>query len=281
MIDVLVSGASGFIGQPLVEKFRNQGLSVCALDRKMGDVCDPLTWSKLPETKSVVHLAGQTYVPDSWKDIRSFINSNVMGTQNALDYALKYDAQFVFISAYLYGKPEKIPISETHRIAPNNPYALSKHLAEQVCEFYSKFKNMNIKVLRLFNVYGPRQREDFLIPTILKQIKTKKEVRVLDLAPKRDFIYLEDVLNSISSALFPITGFHKFNIGSGVSYSVQEVISIAQEIAHTNLPVLSEFKERKEEISNVVADISKAKEVLGWEPIWSFRNGLAEILKVL
>lgn len=120
-----------------------------------------------------------------------------------------------------------------------------------------------------------------MIPTILKQVKTKKEVRVLDLAPKRDFIYLEDVLNSISSALFPIAGFHTFNIGSGVSYSVQEVISIAQEIAHTNLPVLSEFKERKEEISNVVADISKAKEVLGWEPIWSFRNGLAEILKVL
>ncbi|EKR34268.1 NAD-dependent epimerase/dehydratase family protein [Leptospira interrogans] len=281
MIDVLVSGASGFIGKPLVEKFRNQSLSVCALDRRMGDVSDPLTWSELPETKSVVHLAGQTYVPDSWKDSRSFINSNVMGTQNALDYALKYDAQFVFISAYLYGKPEKIPISETHRIAPNNPYALSKYLAEQVCEFYSKFKNMNIKVLRLFNVYGSGQREDFLIPTILKQVKTKKEVRVLDLAPKRDFIYLEDVLNSISSALFPIAGFHTFNIGSGVSYSVQEVISIAQEIAHTNLPVLSEFKERKEEISNVVADISKAKEVLGWEPIWSFRNGLAEILKVL
>ncbi|RHX91209.1 NAD(P)-dependent oxidoreductase [Leptospira yasudae] len=281
MIDVLISGSSGFIGKPLVEKFRNQGLSVFGLDRKEGDVADPLTWSKLPEAKSVIHLAGQTYVPDSWKDSRSFLNSNVMGTQNALDYASKCNAQFVFISAYLYGRPETLPISETHPVTPNNPYALSKHLAEQLCEFYSKFKKTDIKVLRLFNVYGPGQREDFLIPTILKQIKIKKEIHVLDLFPKRDFVYLEDVLNSISSALSPMGGFHTFNIGSGISYSVEEVISIAQEIACTNLPVVSAAKERKEEISNVVADISKAKAMLGWEPVWSFRNGLAEILKAL
>ncbi|EKP12170.1 NAD-dependent epimerase/dehydratase family protein [Leptospira borgpetersenii] len=281
MIDVLVSGASGFIGQPLVQRLRNIGLSVFELDRKIGSVIDPLTWSDLPEAKAIVHLAGRTYVPDSWKDSYSFINTNVIGTQNALDYAHKYNAQFVFISAYLYGRPEELPISESHRISPNNPYALSKYLAEQLCGFYSAFKNVDIRILRLFNVYGLGQREDFLIPSILKQIKTKKEIHVLDLYPKRDFIFLEDIINSIISALSFRKGLHTFNIGSGISYSVEEVISMAQEVAGTNLPVISARSERKEEISDVVANITKAKRELGWNPKWSFRMGLFEIWKSL
>lgn len=92
---------------------------------------------------------------------------------------------------------------------------------------------------------------------------------------------MEDIINSIISALSFRKGLHTFNIGSGISYSVEEVISMAQEVAGTNLPVISARSERKEEISDVVANITKAKRELGWNPKWSFRMGLFEIWKSL
>ncbi|MBW0434144.1 NAD(P)-dependent oxidoreductase [Leptospira yasudae] len=278
MIDVLVSGSSGFIGKALVKKLRDQGLDVFELNRTFGEVELPNTWSKLPKVQALVHLANRTFVPDSWKDTYSFINTNVLGTQNALDFALKNEAKFIYISAYLYGKPSVLPISESHPILPNNPYALSKSLAEQLCEFYSKFKGMNVSILRLFNVYGPGQKENFLIPSIIEQVKKKTNVAVLDLKPKRDYVYLDDVLDSIQLSLSSKDGLNIYNIGSGISYSVGEVITIIQEIAGTNLPVLSGFQERKEEILDVVADITKAKRDLNWSPKWSFQSGIEQIL---
>ncbi|TGM56522.1 NAD-dependent epimerase/dehydratase family protein [Leptospira adleri] len=280
MIDVLVTGASGFIGKALVEKLKNEKLQYFELDRRSGDIADPKTWIDLPKAKTVVHLAGNTFVPESWKNTYSFVNSNVMGTQNALDYAKSQEAQFVFISAYLYGKVNKLPISETDPVSPNNPYALSKFLAEQLCKFYADYKDMDVRILRLFNVFGPGQKDNFLIPSIINQVLEKKEIRVLDLKPKRDYVFLQDVVDAIVSAFKPLGGFHIFNIGSGQSYSVEEVIRIIQKAANISLPVISNFVERKEEISDVIADISKAKHLLDWYPKYTFESGVAEVLKV-
>ncbi|MBM9577289.1 NAD(P)-dependent oxidoreductase [Leptospira sp. 201903070] len=278
MIDVLLTGASGFIGKALVQNLQNRNLQYFALDRKAGDIANPETWINLPKARTVVHLAGNTFVPESWKNTYLFINSNVMGTQNALDYAESQQAQFVFISAYLYGRVNKLPISELDSVSPNNPYALSKYLAEQLCKFYAEYKNLNVRVLRLFNVYGPGQKEYFLIPSIIKQILEKNEIRVLDLKPKRDYVFLRDVVDAIVSACEPLDGFQIFNIGSGRSYSVEEVIGIIQKIANTSLPIVSNLVERKEEISDVIADISKARNLLGWEPKYTFDSGINEIL---
>jgi|JI10StandDraft_1071094.scaffolds.fasta_scaffold73257_4 GDP-4-dehydro-6-deoxy-D-mannose reductase len=279
MVNVLITGSNGFIGNSLKASLEKQKISYFALNRTQGDIADTNTWKNLPQAEYVVHLAGQSYVPDSWTKASEFYQSNIVGTNNALEYAKRIGSRLIYISAYLYGKPISLPISEGHTIHPNNPYALSKHLAEQVCKFRAEFADQKITILRLFNVFGPNQRKEFLIPSIIYQIKQNKEIRVLDFNPKRDYIFIQDVISAIEKSMKPMGNLEIFNIGSGISYSVKEVIDYLQLIAGTSLPIYSELKIRKEEISDVIADISNAKKYLNWQPEWNFFQGLQETFR--
>lgn len=278
MTDVVITGASGFIGHALHRRLLSDGLAVHAHQRADGDVALQATWDAMPPAKIVVHLAGRSYVPDSWNDGPGFLRSNVIGTEQAMDYCRKHGARMVFISAYVYGIPESLPIAESHAVHPNNPYALTKHLAEQVCQFYGDVHRIPVTILRLFNVFGPGQRDSFLIPSILAQIRSGKEIRVLDLKPRRDYIYIADVLEAICQAMRLQSGMLVLNIGSGRSLAVREVIEQIQRVAGKDLPVISSGQERPQEIPDVRADISLARRTLGWEPRWSFRQGIAELL---
>lgn len=280
MIDVIVTGASGFIGRALCQRLRANGVSLLALGRGDGDVADVGTWESLPAAKVVIHLAGRSYVPDSWKDSAAFLHSNVLGTENALAYCRRHGSRMVYISAYIYGIPETLPIAESHPVKPNNPYALSKYLAEQLCGFAGTYQQLPVTVLRLFNVFGPGQRDEFLIPAIVAQVKAGKEVRVLDLKPRRDYVYLADVLDAIMRATSLADGFRILNIGSGTSLSVQEVVDQIQAAAGTALPVISSVQERPQEIPDVRADIALAQRMLGWEPRWSFLQGMQQLLSL-
>ncbi|MDE3059514.1 MAG: NAD-dependent epimerase/dehydratase family protein [Pseudomonadota bacterium] len=278
MTDVIVTGASGFIGRALVRRLERDGLDVLALRRDAGDIADAATWRDLPKTKTVMHLAGRSYVPDSWKEPYDFLRANVIGTGQALSYCQRHGAKLILASAYVYGVPERLPLSENHPMHPNNPYALSKRMAEELCEFACRFQGVAAAVLRLFNVYGPGQRPEFLIPTILSQLCTGRDIRVMDLTPRRDYVYVEDVADAFVQAAKLPPGCHVFNIGSGRSHSVQEIIDTLQRVAGTALPVVSENAVRPQEIPDVVADISRAKEILGWSPRRSLEQGLKELL---
>lgn len=280
MIDAIVTGASGFIGRALCRRLLADGVSLLGLDRGDGDVVDTRTWDALPPAKVVIHLAGRSYVPDSWTDSAGFLQSNVLGTENALAYCRCHGARMVYISAYVYGIPESLPIAESHPVKPNNPYALSKYLAEQLCSFAGTYQEVTVTVLRLFNVFGPGQRAEFLIPAIVKQILAGKEIRVLDLNPRRDYVYLDDVVDAITKAADIPKGFHILNVGSGVSLSVGEVIGQIQAAAGTNLPMTSSARERLQEIPDVLADITQAQQILGWEPRWSFQQGVQQLFGV-
>lgn len=280
MIDIIVTGATGFIGRALCRKLRTGGLSVLGLGSRDGDVAVSITWEELPPAKVVIHLAGRSYVPDSWTDSAGFLQSNVLGTERALAYCRQHGARMVYISAYVYGIPESLPIAECHPVKPNNPYALSRYLAEQLCSFASTYQKVPVMVLRLFNVFGPGQRAEFLIPAIVKQVLAGKEIRVLDLNPRRDYVSLDDVVDAIIRAANTSKGFHILNIGSGVSLSVREVIEQIQFVAGTNLPVISAAQERPQEIPDVRADITQARQILGWEPRWSFLRGVQQLLGV-
>lgn len=280
MIDAIVTGASGFIGAALCQRLRAGNVSVHALGRGDGDVADPRIWEALPPAKTVIHLAGRSYVPESWKDSPAFLQSNVVGTENALSYCRRHGSRMVFISAYVYGIPKSLPIAEGHPVVPNNPYALSKHLAEQLCTFAGTYQQLPVTVLRLFNVFGPGQRAEFLIPAIVAQIKAGEDICVLDLKPRRDYVYLDDVLDAIIHATTLPDGCRILNIGSGVSLSVQDVVDQIQAIAETKLPVISSAQERLQEIPDVRADIALARQVLGWEPRWSFSQGVQKLLSV-
>lgn len=278
MFDVLLTGAEGFIGRPLQKRLRSEGVEVCPLSRKNGDIADSGYWSTLPKAKAIVHLAASSYVPDSWKMVPAFLEKNVIGTQHALEWCKRNNAHMVLASAYVYGIPTQLPIAESDNPLPNNPYALSKYLAEQCAMFAAKFSEVDVTILRLFNVFGLGQREEFLIPTLLKQL-SGSEIKVMDLAPRRDYIYLEDVVDAFMLALKNPSGFQCLNIGSGVSHSIAEVVETIQLIAGTELPVRSTMQSRFQEIPDVRANISKAKEVLGWEPVYDLASGIREMLR--
>ena len=195
----------------------------------------------------------------------------------ALNYCKKHNSRLIFVSSYLYGKPKKIPIDENLPAKPTNPYTLSKKISEDVCRFYSKNYGVNVSILRPFNVYGANQKEHFLIPSIIKQIDLAKEINVKDLKPKRDFVYIKDLVDAIIKTIDLEKKFVIFNIASGTSYSVLEVINTIQKIKKKNLKIKSSEEIRSDEIMDTKANIKKAKKLLKWTPVWSFEKGIRDI----
>lgn len=278
MFDVVVTGAGGFIGQALSRRLRADGCEVLAVTRVEGDVADATFWAKLPQARALVHLAGRTYVPDSWKYPSQFFAANIIGTQNGLDWCRRHGARMVLASAYVYGIPVRLPIREADAVNPNNPYAFSKRVAEQCCEFAARHFGVDATVLRIFNVFGRGQRDEFLIPTLINQLSAK-EIRVMDLVPRRDYIYLSDVVDAFVRALNAPKGVNILNIGSGRSHSVADIIATLQEVAGTSLPVVSAEEFRNQEIFDVRADVGLAAQVLGWVPSFDLATGLHHMLK--
>lgn len=277
MTSILVTGASGFIGRHLVPQLRGAGHVVVAADRAHGDVADESTWTAFPAAQTVIHLAGESFVPDSWTRPETFLRSNFLGTTVALGYCRKHQAHLISLSSYMYGDPERLPIPENAPLVAKNPYALSKKLAEDASRFYAEAFGVDVTLLRLFNVYGPGQGGKFLIPYILQQVKGGVSIRVKDLEPKRDYVYVLDVVQAILRAVAEKRRFGVFNIGSGVSYSVAEVIQAIQSVWQTALPVHCDAERRAEEIMDTVADISAAQRELGWRPRFTLHKGMHDL----
>lgn len=275
MIDVLVTGAGGFVGRTLIRRLELEGrFRVLRLDRSSGDICDAKTWSQVPPAAAVFHLAARTFVPDSWQDSAAFMQTNIIGTEQALAYCRQHGAKLILPSTYVYGAPPYLPIDEAAPARPSNPYALSKWMAEELCAFAQRIHGVSSVILRLFNVFGPGEPPEFLIPTIIRQVREGREIRLQSLTPRRDYVFADDVVDALILALNAPVGCHRVNIASGQSYSVQEVVDLVQAIAGTQLPVLSAAIERPHEILDTKADISLAKQLLNWQPRVSFSDGL-------
>lgn len=274
MRKVVVTGASGFIGRHLVPHLAGAGYEVIALSSASGDVAEPATWKELPAADAVVHLAARSFVPESWEEPGAFLRTNLGGTVEALEYCRRQRSRLVFLSSYLYGDASTLPIAETSPLVAKNPYALSKKLAEEACQFFAEHCRVDLTMLRPFNIYGPGQSEMFLVPAILKQLTDRQEVRVRDLAPRRDYVYVLDVVDAIVRAVTHEGGCGVLNIGSGVSHSVAQLIETMQQVWGTDLPVRSDGVRRKGEIMDTVADVSRAEAILGWRPRYTLRQGL-------
>ena len=283
MNKILITGASGFIGRALVSKLKVQGRDVVSVDSADGDIANQQTLAKFApqDIAHVFHLAGKTFVPDSWDDPQSFCHTNVQGTINVLEYCRKSRTPLTYVSAYVYGHPDALPIREDSAIRPSNPYALTKRLAEQACEFYAAEHDLQVATIRPFNVYGIGQGANFLIPSIINQVlDSGAKIVVKDLQPKRDYVYLEDLLKALLATLNTNSkGYNVYNIGSGVSLSVKEVIDVVQDVAGTHKKIICENLVRTNELMDVVADISKAGNDLGWHPEYSFRAGIENIIR--
>jgi len=277
---ILVTGSDGFMGRVLVKRLRAEGFDVTGLDLAQGDITDPSCFEKIGETGffHVIHLAGKTFVPDSWKDPAAFYRINLTGTVNVLEFCRRTGAGLTYISSYLYGSPEYLPVDENHPVKSYNPYSHSKLLADNTCQFYALNFKLRISVLRPFNAYGPGQPSHFIIPEIIQMVKdpSVSEVQVMDLRPRRDYVYIDDLVDGIFRTIAGEPGI--YNIGSGQSVSVEDLIKTVMRLSGINKPYKAKGAERQNEIFDLYAGIEKARHALGWQPKTTFEEGLLKCI---
>ena len=277
---IAISGSSGFIGRHLISALIKESATVVIeLDIEKGfDLLKEDDIKRVPEFDIIIHLAGRSFVPDSFNNPHDFYYRNINLTLNILELARKYNSKVLFFSSYLYGSPQYLPINEKHPLSPHNPYAQTKLISEKLCEGYARDFNVPVIIFRPFNIYGIGQHPAFLIPQILSQVKTAK-VFLDDPKPRRDFIYIDDVVNAVLLALkSDVTGLDIFNIGSGKSWSIQEVIQIIRNFYPVNFEVNFSGKERQNEVMDVVADTTKIHKAFNWHPEVSFEEGIKRII---
>lgn len=260
MKKIILTGGSGFIGQ-VVYKLLKKEYEIITLNLSSDqDITNPKTFEKL-EADYVIHLAGS---PKENGD--AIIKANVIGTKNVLDFCKRTDAKMIYSSTCGVYAPSEKPMNENSELKLGSINAISKRAGELLCKHYSEAGLKNIVILRLFNVYGPGQKEGFIIPDIMKQIRNEK-IFLKNPYPKRDLIYVDDVAEAIKKSL-GVSGTHIVNIGSGESYSVEEIakkIIQGKEIVFSNKIQIND---------NFCADITKAKQFLGWQPKTKLDEGL-------
>lgn len=275
MAIIAVSGSTGFIGSHLIKRLMAAGHDVIPVNRARGfDVTDFAKLRNIRPFDIAIHLAARMFVPDAFENPLSFYNTNVLGTLNMLELCRSFNARMIFPGSYVYGQPEYLPIDEKHPIKAFNPYAQSKLIGEQLCEGYYRDFDVPVTVLRIFNPYGLRQSDNFLIPKLIKQAKTGN-IHLDDPRPKRDFIFIDDLIDTFERVVSQkVTGFNVFNIGSGISYSVAELVNMVVREFNPAAQVEFSGKVRKNEVMDTVADITKAGDYLNWSPKISLEEGL-------
>jgi nucleoside-diphosphate-sugar epimerase len=276
---VVVTGASGFIGGHLARALTERGHRVQALSRKTGfDVTkDALD---LDGVACFYHVAGLTGVPRAWQEPAEFYRVNAYGTLRMLELCRAKACRFLHVSGYIYGRPERLPISEDAPIDSNNPYAFSKHAAELACRFYADHCQLDVTVVRPFNVYGPGQDNRFLISRIVEQVLDPacEHIELLDLSPRRDYVHIDDLVSAIIALS---EGGHAgtFNVGSGESFSVAQVAAMILRLAGSTKRVISKEAPRSHEIDDVRADITRIRRATAWQPSVTLEAGLKRLIE--
>ena len=285
MKKLLISGHNGFIGTNLVnslsEKYELFGVSLNKSPQKINQIkknINKLKINDIPKNIStIVHLAALTDVDFCQKNPSKCFESNVYGTQNMLEIARKINANFIYLSTnHVYGPPNKLPIREDHPKNPESIYAASKLLSEIICQTYAKNYGLNLSIIRLFSVYGQNSAKHLVTTKIITQILNNSSIQIGNLFPKRDFIYINDVINAIELILTKTKGYNEFNVGTGKSHSILELCNILKKISGSKIPIKSlKSKSRKKEINDIYANSNKLKK-LGWRPNYNLEKGLKE-----
>ncbi|MCW5980206.1 MAG: NAD-dependent epimerase/dehydratase family protein [Bryobacteraceae bacterium] len=272
---VAVAGSSGFLGAAVARRLERDAVNVVRLNRRRGfDLSSPGSLDSVTGLDAVAHLAGRTLVPASYDDAASFYRDNLLPTIHLLELARRNHARLALASSYVYGIPQRLPIDESHPAAALNPYMESKLLAERLCAAYNRDFGVPIVILRIFNAYGPGQREEFLIPKIVRGLMQGR-IALGDPAPRRDFVYVDDVAEAFVAALnWTGSAPEIFNIGSGVSVSVEQVVSMLLRLSGRDVEVEFDRQTRPAEIPDAGADIRKAARLLGWTPRVDLESGL-------
>ncbi len=286
-----MTGSNGFIGRRLSPRLAASGHHIIPFSQTQGhDLLAPRPFAEFlknplaHQINLVVHLAARSFVPDSWVDPQGFWHINVDGTQKVIDFCIETGATLLHFSSYVYGAPQYLPVDENHPTFAFNPYAESKIAAEHRIIEACDQRGLSAIIVRPFNIYGPGQDRRFLIGQILDEWKTRDEVTVENLKPKRDYLYVDDLVSAVETlirhiefppASGPAANIH--NLGSGKSYSVAEVIDTLERVVGRRIPRHSRGVERPNEVLDITASCRLTREKF-WYPNFSLEEGLARCL---
>ena len=277
MNSILVTGSSGFIGRKVLEKLPKLGVITDYDNSIRIDLQNINEVMKINSADIVIHLAGKTPKKElKWND---YFNNNISSTLNILEYCIKKNVKkLIYVSNYIYGNPKYSPIDEIHPINPHNSYSESKYLGERLCKFYCDKMNINLIILRPFNIYGESMNKNFLLSNLINSIKTDQKMTIVNKDSRRDFLHVDDFVDLILKIKDYDCKFEIFNVGTGISFSFNEIIEKIEKITSKKLN-LEYLEDKKIFMDDIKADISKIKEKLDWKPRIGIDEGLKRMLK--
>ncbi len=302
---ILITGADGFIGSHLTETLISQGINVRSfvmynsfnswgwldtlpkdiqdnLDVFTGDIRDPHGVEQaMAGCDVVLHLAALIAIPYSYHSPDTYVDTNIKGTLNILQAARKLRIEKVVhtSTSEVYGTARYVPIDEEHPLQPQSPYSATKIGADQLAlSFYNSF-NMPVAIVRPFNTYGPRQSARAVIPAVITQIASgRRKLKLGAIHPTRDFNYVKDTVNGfISVAEADSSVGEIINIGSNYEISIGDLVDMIANIMGVKVEIETDnqrLRPEKSEVDRLWADNTKARELIGWEPLYAALDGL-------
>ena len=235
---------------------------------------------------SIMHLAAMAGVRPSIQDPSLYYDVNITGTVNLLEICRENNIkEFVFASSSsVYGNNEKVPFSERDRVDnPISPYAATKKSGELLCHTYHHLFDMNIACLRFFTVYGPRQRPDLAINKFTSLISEGKEIPFYgDGRTSRDYTYVDDIVSGIVASINYVNSdkkvFEILNIGGDKTVSLIEMVETIEEVLGKKAK-LNRMPMQPGDVNRTCADISHSKEVIGYNPQTTFKDGIRKFIE--
>ncbi len=310
--DILVTGGAGFIGSHLVDRLLGEGVWRVTVVDDFNDFYAPETKRdnirahlksdayKLVEADirdsaalrnalddiafdTIVHLAARAGVRPSLQQPQLYSETNINGTVNLLELARERGTkQFVFgSSSSVYGINAKVPFSEDDPIRqPISPYAATKAAGELLCHAYTHLYNIRCVALRFFTVYGARQRPDLAIHKFARLIEEGKPIPVFgDGTTRRDYTYIDDIFAGVRAAIdYSATPYEVINLGESRTVELRELIEILEQALDTRA-LIERQPAQPGDVPQTFADISKARELLGYNPQTEIEEGVRRFVQ--
>ena len=280
-LNIGLTGSSGFLGSAIPMHLKENGDNVIILDSL---VHPNMIEASVPEIKLldwVLHFGATKSIEASFENPVGIYRRNMHSTMAALDIAISRNSRFLYMSSYVYGKPQYLPVDEKHPTYVLNPYMGSKLLGEQMCYQLHQCMDLSVLILRGFTFYGPQQKDYQLIPSMIESIRNNRPIVVRDPKPERDYLYISDFLRLIDIIVHSdYSGFEIYNVGGGMPYKNIEVAQMANKLAGNPVPIHIEGQVRRNDVAACYSNIEKVKRDFQWKPEVDLPSGLHDCLSL-
>jgi nucleoside-diphosphate-sugar epimerase len=286
---VLITGSEGFLGTNLVKRL-NLDFELSRFDKKLSSLMDITITQEIVDfikqfrPDCIVHLAANANPKLSTEEPILDLSINVIGTLNVLKgaAALPTKPYVVFSSsAYVYGATYKLPITDDCEANPNAPYGISKLAAEFYIKYFADRGSIRYTILRLFNIYGPRQKRGYVVPDLINKIRNTQDNDTIPMRghpdDARDFIYVDDVTELFLKVIEKRPENKTFNVGSGMPTKIRDLASVISDGLG-----LRNVKYRYDGLATTpsvfCADSTKVRHELGWQSKVSVKEGITRLI---